>query len=514
MAFRPLQPVPATPAPSTATTPTTIPTTSGFRPLDATATAAPAVATQPVKSTAPHNAAAGFLGVEKFGQGYATAVRVNSGEADQSGKESYQSLKDTTEVLKTLHNLPKDDPRREHLVNFLKQTIDQQSYTPQSQIDPGTTLSNKEVLGSAANVALAATMGGKLSSFNGAGQVSKTAQAVNKVAAPFSKSTVLGKAGNLGVQGAAYGLAGGLNDGKSGTDLVKSTATGAAFGAGASLAGSAIGKTKELVFKDGPRTLMDRAVKPTVDELKKNVKYGSKTLSDELLNEGVKGTSKGLLEISERELTQNEDKLQAILQHSDGTVKKADIAKYLEPAITKIKKTPGVTGHADTFTEVLNDLPDTMTVSEANEIKRLIYDELRDVAYHIDPKLSKTKEAMKLVAKGLKTEVEKQSGNADEVIALNKKLSIYGRLEKRVVNELARTRPAMDLKDMLISGFASQHPLGWATLIGKKTFETTVAKTYAAQGLHKVEQLTQKPAAQAIKKGVNAVAKKAVLNAN
>ena len=124
------------------------------------------------------NSAAQFLGIQKFGAGLATAGRVASGSVNQTGDENVQSLRDTTAVTNALHQLiaqgvPANDLRRMQLVNFLQRQQNGNAdpayhaqgtiSTPtQAQIDPGTQLSNKEVLGSAGNVALLATGGGEL----------------------------------------------------------------------------------------------------------------------------------------------------------------------------------------------------------------------------------------------------------------------------------------------------------------------------------------------------------------
>jgi hypothetical protein len=134
------------------------------------------------------------LGISKFGQGIATAGRVASGSINQTGDENAQSAKDTTAVTNALHQLilkgvPANDLRRLQLVNYLKNTQGDQNQT-QAQIDPGTQLSNKEVLGSAANTALLATapglpsggstLAGKVAAGGALGYASDVAQSANE----------------------------------------------------------------------------------------------------------------------------------------------------------------------------------------------------------------------------------------------------------------------------------------------------------------------------------------------
>jgi hypothetical protein len=136
---------------------------------------------------------ANVLGVKKFGQGLATAGRVASGAVNQTGEENAQALKDTAAVTAKLHELimqgvPPTDLRRLQLANYLKRTQGDQN-TTQAEIDPGTQLSTKEVLGSAANVALLATapgaptggssLAGKIAAGAGLGYASDVAQHAN-----------------------------------------------------------------------------------------------------------------------------------------------------------------------------------------------------------------------------------------------------------------------------------------------------------------------------------------------
>lgn len=120
---------------------------------------------------------AGFLGVKPLGQGLATAGRVASGAINQTGNEAAQALMDTTKLTQQLHQMvlnhvPANDPKRVQLVNFIKNSMGQQP-TTQAEIDPGTTLSNKQVIGSAiqtgANLLPGAASGTRLATKVGIG---------------------------------------------------------------------------------------------------------------------------------------------------------------------------------------------------------------------------------------------------------------------------------------------------------------------------------------------------------
>ena len=428
---------------------------------------------------------AGFLGIEKAGQATATALR-SPKEINQSANESAQSLLDTNKIIQQIHKLPQGDPRRQHLVEYLKHDINSLGYTPQSEIDPGTALSNKEVLGSFANVGL------------------------NAVAPSAFKGGALTQVAKNAGLGAGFGFAGGLNDNKDTKGLIASTALGAGIGAAIPLAGAVISKLRKLTTEIAPESLMNHAIKPTLDELRKSIKYGTDSLGKDLLHEGVKGSPTAILKLTDTRLNETEVKLQELLKNSTGTINRADLEKYIAPTIAKLEKTPGAKSQIPRILEVLNDVPEQMTVAEANVIKRNLYDELRNVAYTLDPHLSTVKKGMKSVARGLKQEIENQSGQPEVVSALNKRLSIYGKLEDRVVDLLARKNrnQLVQLSDIVLSSVGFSHPAAFAALIAKHGASSTRVLTNAAVRLNKLKNVGTGPAGQAIKQ----ITKRALFN--
>ena len=119
---------------------------SGFNPADFGATpvdagspsaapsnAAPAPSGNKVLNAA--NSTAGFLGIQKFGQGIATAGRVASGSINQTGDEEAQMAKDQQMVINQIHTLraqgvPNNDLKILQLTNFLKQNQGNQKRQP------------------------------------------------------------------------------------------------------------------------------------------------------------------------------------------------------------------------------------------------------------------------------------------------------------------------------------------------------------------------------------------------
>jgi hypothetical protein len=405
----------------------------------------------------------------------ASAARVIGGSVNQSGKEEAAAL----QQLSILQKLPVGSPERRRAMEQYNKLY-KGGIATQAEIDPGTKLSNHEVIGSFGNIALNVATPG---AFKGG------------IGSQIAKNAVLG---------GGFGLAGGLTENKKGSALIGSTALGAGIGSVIPIAGKLSGKVKDVLTQKLPESLMNHAVKPTLDELRKSIKFGSPTLGKELLEEGTKGSATGLLKLADTKLDLYENQLQKILGKSRDKIRRNDIMPYLKPAIAKLEKTPGAKSQAIKFREVFIDLPREMTVKQANEIKRNLYSELRDVAYKLDPSLSKTKEAMKTVASGLKAEIEKKSGASEIVRTLNKKLSIYGRLEDRVVDQLARANRnnIIGLTDTILAGAGFINPLAFAGLLAKHASTSTRVLTNSAVGLNKLNKIGTGKTSQVLKQGL------------
>jgi|GEM_PF-2719080 len=433
---------------------------------------------------------AGFLGIEKAGQGIATAIdQSNSENANRAGSEALQSFSDTQRIIDRMHKLPPGSPEKQRLAAFLQRGMSDPGYISQEEVDPGAGLSNKEVVGSFGNVALNVATPGAFEGGLGA-QVAKNA-----------------------ALGAGYGLAGGLTDNKSGKDLGYSTLTGSIVGGLLPIAGKIIGKAKQLVTQQLPENLMNRAIKPTLDELRRNVKYGADTLGKQLLQEKVKGSPTKLLKIADTNLNKYEAQLQTVLKGTKATVSRDELGKYLDEVLTTTKNTPGLANQVEKIKGVLAEFPEQVSLEQANQIKRNIYNEIRNVGYKLDANLNTKREAMKALANGIKTEIENKVGG-NVVKDINQKLSVYGRLEDRVVDLLARNsrNNLFGLTDAILAGggIAAGSPLGFAAVLAKHGIGSTRGMTSAASLLNKGSKVGTGVVGKTIKQGT----KRVILNAN
>lgn len=413
-----------------------------------------------------------FLGVKKFTDSLASTGRVLSGEVNQDIQNQTNADAAMQKLTYAMKN-EKDPVKKQKLKEVLQSQLNQKSANA-NEIDTGINLTPKEIYGSAANVALNVATPG---AFKGG------------TAAVLSKNAALG---------AGYGLASGLEKNRNTSGIVGSAVGGAAVGAAIGGAGLLAKAAKDFIGKTTPEWIMTKAVKPALQDLKKNVKYGSDTLGKQLLDEGVKGGPKKLLEIADNKTTELENQLQDVLNHpgvSEARITRDKLVPYVKELVEQKAGTPGMSGDVKRIKNLLDSLPESMTLPEANQMKRNIYTELKDMAYKLDAKLGVKAATLKQVARGLKTEIENSVGGT-VVKDINQKLSIYGRLENSMVDQLARNmrNNGLGLTDaILIAGGEPTSILALLRHLGQG------AETYAAQGLKKVGEVLENPVAQSIK---------------
>ncbi len=237
---------------------------------------------------------------QTFGKGLATSTRVASGATNQTGNEAGQALQDTTKLTQELHQMvldhvPANDPKRVQLVNFLRQTQGQAPVT-QAEIDPGTTLTNKQVAGAALGTALdVATVG----SFGEAAKGAETGKLLT------SSEKVANAAGKVGIEStiktaptieelAAKSVAQKTTSiGTKAANIAKESAKGAALGYGYDVAGNAQAN-KDNVFKPGLGTIVGGSI-PLAAEAAKGLGFIAKQVAKYTAS-GLSGTPVAAIE--------------------------------------------------------------------------------------------------------------------------------------------------------------------------------------------------------------------------
>lgn len=413
-----------------------------------------------------------FLGINKLGQGIATTTRVLTGEVGQDIKRQEET---TSQINKILYAVKQEkDPLKKRKLLELASSMGTTNSSAM-EIDPGLNLTNKEVVGSAANVVLNVATPG---AFKG-GKI-----------ANIAKNTALG---------AGFGAASGLEKNRGTGGIVGSTVGGALVGGAVGSVALMAKGLKDFTTKTTPKWLMDKAITPALNDAKKSIKYGNKTIGEELLAEGVRGNPEKLLSIADNKLKSLEDDLQKVISHpslAEARIKRNQIYPYLSELIRNKGNIPGGGADVNRIKNIFESMPDNLTLQQANEMKRGIYQELRDVGYKLDPKLTVKGAALKQIARGLKTEIESTVGGT-VVSDINKKLSVYGKLENIIVDEMARSmrRNGVGLTDAILAsgGIATLNPLGMLAGIGaaglRHASGSTNARTTLAKGLNNLQSV-------------------------
>lgn len=318
--------------------------------------------------------------------------------------------------------------------------------------------------------------------------------------------TIAGKAAQIGGLSAVSGGGASLARGDSRGDVMKNAlfagTIGAVLGGGAGVVGKAGGK----IIKNAPRGLYNTAIKTDLTDTKNALKFNGKTLGEELIERGVAGSDRKLFRTAKLRLNSSEDELQRLLKDSKQLIHREDLDNYLDPLIERYRNTPGLGPEIDNVKEILKELPERFSLAQANVYKRNIYNALTDTAFRIDPSLSPKREVMKSLAKGLRQEIEDRSSlevGPDVIRNINKDLSVYGRLQDRMIDKIARANKnnIIGLGDYATLGVGAGVGAitGGGATIGalglqgaKRVLGSTTVKTGTAIGLNKLGKILEK----------------------
>lgn len=314
-------------------------------------------------------------------------------------------------------------------------------------------------------------------------------------------ATKVGGLSALGATGEA------MADKKDVSDILKSAITAGVIGGALTGTVGVVGKGVNTLTKKAPANIYNSAIKANKAETKAAIKYGGKTLGDELVERGITGSDKSLLSKSITKLQENEDKLQNILGMSKQTISRTELSSYLDDLVKTKQATPGLGDDVEKVKGILQEFPNEVPIAQANQIKRNLYNALTDVAFKIDPSLSTKKEAMKALAKGIKNEIERKTEievGKDVVKNINKELSVFGRLQDRVLDKLATKSKnnLLGLTDYITLGGGIGYgasegtPEAFATGLGavalKKGLTSTLTKTNVAVKLNKIGNIIER----------------------
>ena len=230
------------------------------------------------------------------------------------------------------------------------------------------------------------------------------------------------------------------------SSAIKSGLAGFALGTVGSLAGQAISGIAKKI-KGAPETIYKAQFPETLKERSKNIKFGEKALGTKAMEKGVSGSSENMYDDVLLRLDKSEDELQKIIAPVKEKIFKKELVSSFDDIIKTKVNTPGMASEAKKITKIFTELPEEITLSQANQIKRNLYKAIGDKAYQFDATIPSTvKESQKALAKSLKELIEKKSGSSEIVKNLNKDLSSYGKMRDVLLKKLAKEEVSQGIK--------------------------------------------------------------------
>lgn len=413
-----------------------------------------------------------FLGSTKFGKALGATAAVLTGTSDQINEAAMRGAEADRQKAELLKNPNITPLQKARIEQQLKQSTNQPVQTA-AEAMPELNYTPEQIYGSALNTAALALPGSI-----GAGAGAKLGARIAGTAA-----------GGL-LAGATMGAGNAMQENKGVGDVAlnaaKSAALGGALGAGGELVATGLSKVLPKVAGKMAGT----ALKEPLREVKKGIVYGNESLGEKAVRLGYKGTNNQIFNKAGQVMDEAENKLQGILESTTGTIKKDDI--LYNPAVVKIyeeaKSTPGMGRRVETMKRVIDEMPQEMTLPEANKMKRALYKAAGDKSYALDANLAAEKETQKAIARAIKETIEqKTAGTAGEgtVKQINQMLADHGKIRDAALDNLARNENRLKL------GLTDYGALGVGGLVGgapgaiaadaiKKFVTTTFAKTWGA----------------------------------
>lgn len=379
---------------------------------------------------------------------------------------------------------------KQALSNLSSGKITQQQF---NDITGGPIASNKEVLGSAAQVALNVGLAG--SGSTGAG----TTGSLVKAALPGAVETGVGQAakrvatkaatGFLG--GGALGATQGLSDNKSlGESLKQGLVTGTI---GSILGGGAQGVSELVRGLTAPQ--LTQKIYDTGIGVSKKVAQSGRSPSTQLIKDGVVGTAKTIYDRAQNTIDDVSPKINSILQKSTKTVSADKVFSSLAEGLNKsVGNTgEGSIGAAEMKQIIQSSIPQVrtlmdkaqLTLSETNQLRQIMDHTLGDRAFN-GATLPFKKDALYDASNSLRSLVQTL---APETKDLFKQYSTSIGTIKALNNELSKPHVMRHMISLLSA--AGGGPLGVAAGAVNEGARTTVAKTATAVGLDKVRRVLE-----------------------
>ncbi len=452
---------------------------------------------------------AGFLGIEKFGQGLSV---LGSNTPERAGDEVGMAVRDTNTFMQKIRS-EVDPAKKQYLIEQMKK-IYGVDFKPTSaeEVNPGLGLSNKEVLGSAANVGLNVLAAGGLSN---TGKLASTATKINRVANPFNTAKATGRVLNTGVKfgalGASFGVAEGMNQNESVGEIAKRATTSAAISGGLGIGVQGLAEFgKVLTSSKLGESMINREL-----GVPKNVIKAGKSPAKDILASGTVNSKRGYLNKAEKTIKISGDAIKSELKQNNILHKTPELVDGIRAQLSQVYKDAL---SADDIEKIIDNLPisslrnnSAMTIDRINNLRSIL-----DNKYLGNKKWLAAAEAvqperitgLKVAANVLRSKVQ---GTVPTTIPHFQEMAKALTTKHILDDELAKPHLLSNILEgmsSIIAGFGTggMSVEGAATaasvFAGIKMLTSTPAVTGTAIGLKKAGQAAVGPAGNAIRGAV------------
>lgn len=433
-------------------------------------------------------AVARFTGVDKLGIGLGRAFNNFSGKSDELLSLSRTNAESKAKLAKMLNAPTTSEEQKTKIKKILGDSVD---YAGNAYKDVSTAgLSNREVLGSAAQTALNIGLAGSVNS------VAAGSGRLLKAAAPEALKTGAGAAvrriGSRALTGftagGALGTAQGLADQKS---LGESLKEGLVSGTVGAILGGGLAAGSELVRGLTAPQLTKRLYDSAIG-VNKKVAMSGKSPSSRLIKDGVVGTAQGIYDRAQGVIDDVDPKISNILKNSKNAISSESVMATLAHGVNTSVGNEGTSRLTSTEMRAIlqSSLPqvrtllakDELTMPEVNKLRQIMDKTLGDRAF-TGATLPFKKDALYDAANAFRELVKKVE---PATRPLFKDYTNSVQTVKALNNELSKPHVLRHMLSLL-SATGGGLP-GLAAGLINESAQTTLTKTASAVGLDRVNQ--------------------------
>jgi len=325
-----------------------------------------------------------------------------------------------------------------------------------------------------------------------AGDVGQITATIGTTKLPVAKS-LKGAIGIGTLLSGAVATAKGISEGKKITTAVKESMLPAAIGGTFFGVGYGVGKLASVITKKAPEVLYQSAIKQSKQDLMKEITGKAPELSKQLIHAGVKGNDNKIYSHAINGIIGSEKKITGIASGDIGSqlIQTTKITSSLDNLIRRSRNVFGDEGSIaiENVKQNILNKGETISIRDALQLKRDIYNELSKSAFNVDSSLSNKAEALRSIAGSL---AENIAEGSDEIAGLTKSQQMWIRTAKAIEGKAGTARNnIIGLSDSILgaASLVSGNVAALIPTVGRRVLETTTAKTNVAILLNRLSKI-------------------------